>query len=196
VVFTAIQPKLEAVQKGCDELHEVHNGRDKSILVIGIGNEYRSDDGVGLVVARRLKERVPSRVSVREESGEAAALMETWREADVVILIDAVCSGADPGTVHRLDAHEGPIPGRFFQTSTHAFGVAEAIEMARTLGQLPPRLILFGIEGKSFEAGVGLSPEVDKVVPRVMELVQRCLGLDSESIPGKARRRANPTTES
>jgi len=143
------------------------------MLIIGLGNQYRRDDAAGLVAARRLKEAAPAHVRVLEESGEGTALMESWQGADTVILIDALDSGAKPGTVRRLDAHREPIPTRFFHYSTHAFGVAEAIELARVLGQLPPRLIVYGIEGRTFEAGLGLSPEVEKAA---RELVERVLG--------------------
>jgi hydrogenase maturation protease len=146
---------------------------DLGTLIIGVGNEHRRDDAVGLVVARRLKEAAPEHVRVLEESGEAAALMDSWKGADAVILIDAVRSGAKPGTLHRLDAHKQSIPTRFFHYSTHAFGAAEAIELARALSQLPPRVIVYGIEGKTFEAGLGLSPEVEKAA---QEVVERALG--------------------
>jgi hydrogenase maturation protease len=142
-------------------------------LIIGLGNQYRRDDAAGLVAARRLKEAAPAHVRVLEESGEGTALMESWQGADSVILIDALDSGAKPGTVRRLDAHREPIPTGFFHYSTHAFGVAEAIELARVLGQLPPRLIVYGIEGRTFEAGLGLSPEVEKAA---QEVVERVLG--------------------
>jgi hydrogenase maturation protease len=146
-------------------------GRQRA-LIIGLGNEYRRDDAAGLVVARRLREvALPPSVLVQEESGEGAALIESWQDADMVILIDAVHSGATPGTIHRLDAHEKPIAKRFFRFSTHAFGLAEAVELARALGRLPPRLIVYGVEGKSFEAGVGLSPEVEAAVRDVMDRV-------------------------
>jgi hydrogenase maturation protease len=149
-------------------------------LIIGLGNQYRRDDAVGLVVARRLKKAAPEHVCVLEETGEGAALMESWKDADAVILIDAVRSGARPGTLHRLDAHTQPIPTGFFHYSTHAFGAAEAIELARALGQLPPHLIVYGIEGKTFEAGLGLSPEIEKAA---QEVVERVLGdLDTGSI--------------
>jgi hydrogenase maturation protease len=145
-------------------------GRSRT-LIIGLGNEYRRDDAVGLVVARRLREAAPASVSVMEETGEGASLLESWQDTDTVVLIDAVRSGAAPGMVHRLDAHGGPIAREFFRFSTHAFGLAEAVELARALGRLPPRLIVYGIEGKSFEAGVGLSPEVDAAVQGVVERV-------------------------
>ncbi|MDZ7288312.1 MAG: hydrogenase maturation protease [candidate division KSB1 bacterium] len=143
------------------------------ILIIGIGNEYRRDDAAGLVVARRLQKVVPSHVTVIEQSGEGAALLEGWKDTEVVFLIDAVHSGAAPGTIFRFDATTQPIPTKFFHYSTHAFSVAEAIELARSLNQLPSRLIVYGIEGKNFSSGVGLSPEVDNAVPEVERRVRQ-----------------------
>lgn len=150
------------------------------ILIIGIGNEYRSDDAVGLHVAQRLKRQAINHVNILEQSGDGAVLMELWKDANSVILIDAVYSGARPGAVHRFDAHAQPIPANFFHYSTHAFGVAEAIELARALNQLPQYLIVYGIEGKCFEAGIKLSPEVEKaaqeVLIRVLHDIQSCRG--------------------
>lgn len=149
------------------------------ITVLGLGNEFRSDDGAGRVVARRLREATLPGVAVREESGEGAALMDAWKEADAVILVDAVQSGAAPGTIHRLDASRVPVPSRFFHYSTHAFSVAEAVELARALNQLPPRLIIYGVEGKDFAAGEKLSPEVaaavDELLGRVRQEIQSIL---------------------
>jgi hydrogenase maturation protease len=142
-----------------------------AIVVIGVGNEYRGDDAVGLVVVRKLKGKNLPDVRVMEASGEGAALLEHWKNEDVVILIDAVHSGAEPGTIHRLDAHAQPIPIEFFRYSTHAFSVVEAIELARALNQLPPRLIVYGIESENFEAGVGLSLKVEKAAQKVMKCV-------------------------
>ncbi|HHT9130352.1 MAG TPA: hydrogenase maturation protease [Candidatus Brocadiaceae bacterium] len=143
------------------------------ILVIGVGNAYRGDDVVGLVVAQHLKEQALEHVNVLEEGGDGVALMESWRNADTVILVDAVYSGAKPGTLHRFDAYAQPIPVKFFHYSTHTFGVAEAIELSRTLNQLPPRLIIYGIEGKCFEAGAGLSFEVEEAARTVVKCIQR-----------------------
>lgn len=136
-------------------------------LVIGVGNEYRGDDAVGLIVARRIRDDSSTRVSVREESGEGAALMEAWQGVESIILIDAVQAGGAPGTIYRFEAHVEPMPTRFFHYSTHAFSVAEAIELARKLNQLPARLIVYGIEGRNFEAGIGLSPEVEQAAQDV-----------------------------
>ncbi len=145
------------------------------ILVIGIGNEFRSDDAAGLVALRKLQEKAPGKVRMLEHSGEGASLLESWRGAEAVVLIDAVASGAAPGTVHRLDAAHEILPAGLFRHSTHAFGIAEAIEMGRALERLPKSLIVYGIEARKFEAGTALSPEVleaaEKVVERVLKEV-------------------------
>lgn len=127
--------------------------RRDHVLVIGIGNEYRGDDSVGLRIARKLAAKSIPNVEVIEESGEGASLLEAWKGAQTVLLVDAVSSNAEPGAIHRFDAHAENIPRKFFHYSTHAFSVAEAVELARTMNQLPPRLIVFGIEGKNFQAG-------------------------------------------
>src|SRR5271157_6650837 len=152
-----------------------------SIVVIGVGNEYRGDDGAGVAVARRLRAQFPGGVTILEESGEGASLIQAWQGAAWVMLVDAVRSSAPPGTIHRLDARAEPMPTGFFNYSTHAFSVAEAVELARSLDRLPPYLIVYGIEGENFAAGVGLSAAVERavevVVERVAEEVRSALSL-------------------
>lgn len=148
-----------------------HSELEKKVLVIGIGNPYRSDDAAGLIAARRIKERVPDYVEVIEESGDGAALMEAWKGSGKVILVDAVSSGQKPGTVYRFDAGAQSIPTKFFHYSTHAFSVAEAVELARELNRLPAQLIVYGIEGKNYESGFELSPEVESSVKEVVNRV-------------------------
>ena len=141
------------------------------MLVIGVGNAYRCDDAVGLIVAQRLRALVPPGITILEQSGEGAALMEAWQDADHVILVDAASSGESPGTIHRFEAAVAPIPAQFFNYSTHAFSVAEAVEMARQLDKLPPSLIVYGIEGRSFSFGQGLSLEVEQAARTVVDQV-------------------------
>ena len=146
------------------------------IRIIGVGNEFRGDDGVGITVARRLRERIAGGVTIIEQSGDGTALMELWKGAEAVILVDAIHSGAAPGTVHRLDAGVAEIPSRFFHYSTHGFGLVEAVQLARTLNQMPERLIVYGIEGKNFRAGGALSAEVEEasavVAVRILDEVR------------------------
>jgi hydrogenase maturation protease len=146
---------------------------ESSILVLGLGNEYRSDDAVGLVVARRLKRLDLKNTIVSEESGEGANLMEAWRNAGTVIIVDGVSSGSKPGTIHRFVADSQRIPSKFFHRSSHSFGVAEAIELARSLHQLPHHLVVYGIEGGRFDAGVGLSFEVEQAAKEAVNRIKQ-----------------------
>jgi hydrogenase maturation protease len=140
--------------------------------VIGVGNPWRGDDGAGLAVARRLRGTLPDGVDVLEREGEPTSLLDAWEGADALWLVDAVSSGAPPGTLHRLDAAEQELPAGMFGASTHHFGLAEAVELARALGRLPRRTVVFGVEGARFDAGEGLTPEVDAAAARVAEAVR------------------------
>ena len=151
-------------------------GTLQEVLVIGIGNEYRSDDGIGLVVARKIRERSIASVVVKEESGEGASLMEAWQGYESIILIDAVSSGKTPGTIVKIDAREKKVPANFFFHSTHAFSIAEAIELARAMKTLPPRLFVYGIEGKNFSSGIQVSRPVQKSVEQVVEQIVHEIG--------------------
>ncbi len=142
--------------------------KETKVILIGIGNDYRSDDGVGAFIVRHLKRELPSDIGIFEEKGEGAKLMELWKEATAIFLFDAVYSGAVPGKIYRLDTSKKTIPKGFFNYSTHAFSLAEAIELARALQQLPPIVIIYGVEGKSFESGANLSPEVETAAHHVI----------------------------
>ena len=143
----------------------------RSILVIGIGHPDRGDDAVGRVVAARLRGRVPDAVTVIEEDGEATRLIDQLGRTERAILIDATLSGAAIGTIHRFDAVRDPLPEGVSGMSTHGFGLAEAIELARVLGSLPRQCVVYAIEARSFELGRALSPEVAAAVDAVAERV-------------------------
>ena len=134
------------------------------MILIGVGNGWRGDDGAGLAVARRVRELAPDGVEVREVEGDATALVDAWSGAEHVVVVDAAQSGAAPGTVRRFDAGSQPLPVRSLRSSTHAFGVSDAVELARSLGRLPGRLEVYAIEGASFVAGDRLSPSVERAV--------------------------------
>lgn len=142
-------------------------------LLIGVGNEFRQDDGIGLAIVRQLKSQLPPEITTIEASGEGVALMEAWQGFDRIYLVDAVASGSPPGTIHRIDAQQQSVPTQFFNYSTHAFSVAEAVELARSLGQLPPQVVLFGMEGERFRMGVGFSDAVTQAIPQLLEQIMR-----------------------
>jgi hydrogenase maturation protease len=144
----------------------------KPLLLLGIGNGFRKDDGLGPEVLKRLQQAKLQSVELQTQSGEGSSLMAAWQGYEQVLLVDAVCSGAQAGTLFELEASEQPIPSRFFHYSTHAFSVAEAIEMAKALGELPRSLTLFGIEGADFGSGTGLSQIVLAALPELFMRVQ------------------------
>jgi hydrogenase maturation protease len=159
---------IEKLSEGSKNL--IKNNLRKTLL-IGIGNEYRSDDGVGLLVVRMIRRKQLPSVIVKEESGEGAALMESWQGFQNVIIVDAVSSDAKAGAVFRIDAKKDTVPIKFFHYSTHAFSVSEAIELARVMNVLPPKLSVYGIEGNDFTAGTTISLLVQQAAHKIIEQI-------------------------
>ena len=133
---------------------------DPRRLVIGVGNPDRGDDGVGRLVARLLRDRVAADVRIVETDGNAAQVIELLQAADCVWLVDAAVSGAPGGTIHRVNCSSGELPPAAPTASSHGLGVAEAIALARTLGTLPRRCVVYAVEGEGFEQGGAVSGTV------------------------------------
>ncbi len=158
-------------------------------LLIGLGNELRGDDAAGLLVARAARARRTPGVEVVELGGEPLDLIEAWEGAEAALVVDAVCSGGAPGELWLLDAGEGPLPAAFGSASTHALGLAEAVELARALERLPTRLLVLGIETASFEAGAPPGAAVRAAVEPAAEYALRLLREPTRR-PEQARRSA------
>lgn len=165
-----------AAQAGIRVDRELDREEKRLLSLIGIGNRFRSDDAAGLEVVRRLRLARPPGVRLIEQEGEPASLIESWSRVDEALVVDAVNSGSAPGTLHRFDVTDAPLPAQVFP-STHAMGLPEAVELARELDRLPGRLIVYGIEGQNFEAGEGLTEPVQKTVAKlVMDLYRELTG--------------------
>jgi hydrogenase maturation protease len=132
--------------------------------VIGIGNPDRGDDAAGRRVAERLRRRLPEEIEVVEHGGEATTLLARIEGMAAAILVDACISGAPAGTVRRFDLAKTRLPRAGLGMSSHGLGLAEAIELARMLGQLPPRCVVYTIEGECFVVGAPLSPSVSAAI--------------------------------
>ncbi len=149
-------------------------------LVIGVGNPYRGDDGVGNYIAGKLAAFDIPGVTVETQSGEGAALIDCWQSHDRVYLIDASAPNGSPGEIHRIEAHKEPITTELFHTSSHAFGVLDAIELSRALDTLPEEFIVYGVEGSSFEEGAELSEEIEAAADLVVGEVLREVKIGSK----------------
>jgi hydrogenase maturation protease len=145
------------------------------IVVIGVGNELRGDDALGLLTVRLLHEHPVPGVTYLEQPGDGASLIEAWRECRAAIIVDAFSSGSAPGLVHVLDASITEIPHHLFGSSSHTFGVAQAIELSRRLHLLPRTTILCGIEGASFVTGMRLSCAVREHFAELLEIIEHTL---------------------
>ena len=155
--------------------------RVSGLLVVGIGNPDRGDDAIGPMVARLLAGRVAPDVVVLERSGDMVGLIEDWSGRDGVILIDAAATADAPGTIHRVDLLHDVLPTGLTLASTHAFGVADAVGLARALGRLPGRLIVYAVAGTEFAPGAAPGAPVmaaaEPVAVRIAVELDRWIGL-------------------
>jgi hydrogenase maturation protease len=106
----------------------------------------------------------PAHVLVREHPGEGAGLLDLLEGADQALLVDAWKSGPEPGVIRRIDLLAEPLPTGLAGTSTHGFGLAEALELGQALGSLPARCIVYAIAGDRFDIGAAPSPQVADAV--------------------------------
>ncbi len=140
-------------------------------IVIGVGNEYRHDDGAAIEVISRLKHRHLPGVTLVVSDGEPSRLIDLWEGAEVAIVIDAIRSGpAVPGRIYQFTVDQAVAePGT--SASSHGLGLGEAVELGRTLGRMPHRLIILAIEGADFSVGLGFSSAVTHGIHELESLV-------------------------
>ncbi|MEJ2672355.1 MAG: hydrogenase maturation protease [Deltaproteobacteria bacterium] len=163
-----------------------------SIKVIGVGNAWRGDDAAGLLVTRRLRQENLPQVEIAESPGNGHAISEAWENKARVIVVDAIVSGGPVGEIYRFDAHEiGATLPVSHSPTTHGWGLSEALALGKVFQNLPPVLIIYGIEGKNFALGDDLTPAVAAAIPeaarRVTQEIQALLeGQAPEEPPGQA----------
>jgi hydrogenase maturation protease len=138
------------------------------LKIIGCGNLDRGDDAAGILVARRLREW-------GLDARDANSLFELWEPDDDVVLVDAMSSGREAGAVAVWEGDELP-DIQVFRTSTHSFGIAEAIRLAKALNRTPRRLRVYAIEGRQFGIGSELSPGVAEAVEAVSVMIAEGIG--------------------
>ena len=134
------------------------------VVVIGIGTEFRRDDGAGPAVVGQLRDVVPSEVRLVVTDGEPTRLIEAWTGAALAVVADAVRARPPrPGRVHRLVV-DRPAAGVASTASSHGLGLDDAIALAVALDRMPGRLILHAIEAADLTQGTGLTPAVAQAV--------------------------------
>lgn len=145
------------------------------MLVLGVGNRTRGDDGAGPCVAEQVAALGLPGVEVVVES-EPLALIELMAGHDVVVVVDAVSAQGDPGRIHVWPVDSLPVRGTGRAIGSHGLGVRDAVELARALGRLPDRLTVVGVEGESFEVGTPVSEPVRERLGEAVQTVRKaCL---------------------
>lgn len=153
-------------------------------LVLGVGNRDRGDDAVGPIVAEAMARRWPGALEAMVVEGDLSTLALRWRPEHRVVVVDAMVSGAEPGTAVAIEWPSAEAAGvGASPTSTHSIGLAAALELARLLGRLPAALTVVGVEGTAFDLLAPLSPAVAAAVEPVVAQVASLLGLGRASGP-------------
>ena len=144
------------------------------VVVIGVGNSMRRDDGAGIAVVERARPRLPAGVAVHTLGGETTSLLDAWEGADLAVVVDAVRWGRPPPSgVTRIDVTAEPdaVTGFGATASSHGLGVGEAVALGRVLDRLPGRLVLLLISLEEEGHGEGLSPAVEGYVGEAVALL-------------------------
>jgi len=148
------------------------------ILVVGLGNDFRNDDGAGLAALRLFQSRNIRGVHAVELRDDLTRLLDHLEGVTSAYIIDAVQSDSRPGTIHRIEA-----TGKYFSPanlprSTHGLSLRNLLELARLQGELPKKLVIFGIEGEQFGYGNTMTPAVRDSLSRLVE--NMCAELERE----------------
>ena len=149
------------------------------VVVIGIGNTLRRDDGVGPLILDACRYDPMPGCDLAELDGDASQVVDQWSDRELAVVVDAVCTGDTAGTIHDLQIDDLDTDEAERQAKcADLIGLAEALRLGRQLGRLPATLRVLGIEPGDLKRGFGLSPAVaaamDELESRVRAAVVRC----------------------
>ncbi|MYW69825.1 hydrogenase maturation protease [Streptomyces sp. SID8379] len=164
------------------------------IAIIGVGNDFRHDDGVGWAVVAQLRNRalthpLPAGTRLETCDGDPGRLLGLWEHTKLSVVLDAAhADPPHPGRIHRLELDSAQL-GTAGATSSHGLGLGEAIELSRVLGRLPGRLVVYAVEGADRTVGSGLSgPVAAQVVPLANHVGEEIARFRSERTADPPRR--------
>jgi len=146
-------------------------------VVIGVGNEYRRDDGIGPALVAALEDHSLPGVRLVVSDGEPARLMDDWAAVPLAVVVDAVvCEPAAPGEIHRTDVSlrkpaDPVVETHAHSAGSHSLGIPDALRLAAALDRLPGRLLVFAVEAADVGFGTELTTPVAAALPRLVEAV-------------------------
>jgi hydrogenase maturation protease len=146
------------------------------VVIIGVGNEFRRDDGAGPAVIGQLRDLVSPGVELVITDGEPTRLIEAWTGAALAVVVDAVrAEPPQPGRIYRF-VIDRPGTRADRTSSSHGLGLDDAIGLAVALDRMPARLIVHAIEAADLSWGTGLTPAVAAAVGAVARAVLADIG--------------------
>ncbi len=141
------------------------------LVIVGIGNPYRSDDAAGWAVIDALEKKIANRVTLVRSRGDIAELIDIFSTYSIVYAVDACDGGSFPGSWARINTQLETFNGEKQQTSTHGLSLSQAWALAANLQLLPEKLIIYAIRGQSFEIDQSLSSSVYSAIDEVAEAI-------------------------
>ena len=152
-------------------------------LVLGLGNPLLRDDSIGLRVVQELRTRLGDEpdIEVSEDYWGGLRLMERMIGFDRAIIIDAIRTDAEPGTIHLLSPNDIPTQR---STSAHDVNLPTALELGRQAGAKLPKsseILLVGVEAADVQTfDEALTPELEIALPQAVEAVLSALDKERE----------------
>lgn len=151
--------------------------RKEKTIVLGVGNILLQDEGIGVYVVQEMEKlKLPDHVTLVDGGTASMELLPMIEKADRLIVVDAIEAGSEPGAIFKFTPKDiRPKVGKD-RVSLHEIGLLESLDMIKQSGGKCPETVIFGIQPKTMEWGMGLSPEVEKKIPQIMELVLKEIG--------------------
>lgn len=143
----------------------------KPILVLGIGNILLRDEGIGVRVIEHMHSMpINKDVEIVDGGTSGMDLLDVLAEREKVIVVDAVDSGHEPGTVLQFGLDQ-IVQKEQTAVSLHELGIAETINMTKQMGCAPKEVVFFGVQPQNIDCGLELSQSVQNVIQKVAELI-------------------------
>ncbi len=150
------------------------------MVVAGMGNVLRGDDGVGIQVLHALQESGLDESAILVDAGSNLfSQMDVIEAASKLVLVDAVCGGGEPGSVYRFTPGDVDAEEKVF-VSVHDIGLLDELDMLRNLNKLPPEVVIIGVEPAEMGWGTELSETVASRLPDIIEAVKREICADCQ----------------
>lgn len=140
-------------------------------VIVGVGNLLLKDEGIGVHLVKELLESMPLDNEVEIiDGGTSPDVFPSLEGVEHLIIVDAVQAGGEPGTIYRLGPGDVTnIHGALY--SAHHLGLIEGLKMMRLLGIEPKSTVIIGVEPQDIGLGLNLSPDLQKILPRLAGVV-------------------------